>query len=107
MDVAWIPGSGRWLMLYSPPLSSTLRVRSGLAPEGPWSAPIDVATCDLADPDMFCGGVHLHPALGRDAGTVVVSYAAASLSAGTDERRAAEPEKWWPRFAVLALPPLP
>jgi hypothetical protein len=107
MDVAFIPSANRWLMAYSPPLSTTLRVRSGVAPEGPWSAPIDLATCDLADPDMFCGGVHLHPALTRDAGTIVLSYGAATLSSDAGARRVAEPEKWWPRFAVLSLPSLP
>jgi hypothetical protein len=106
-DVVSRPSEGRWLMVYVGPVGSTIFVRSGLAPEGPWSAPVPVATCDLADSDMFCAGVHVHPLLASPRGTVVVSYAAASLSADSAARRAAEPSKWWPRFATLALPPLP
>jgi len=107
MDVAWLPSQSRWLMAYVPPLGTTISVRSGLTPEGPWSAPIDVATCDLADPDMFCGGVHLHTAIATANGTVNLSYAAQSLSSDAGARRHSEPEKWWPRLVAVPLPPLP
>jgi hypothetical protein len=107
VDLAWLPGAGRWLLAYVPPLGNTIVVRSGLTPEGPWSAPVPAATCDLADPDMFCGGVHLHPVLAAPAGSIVLSYAAASLSPDVAARRAAEPLKWWPRLVALALPALP
>lgn len=106
LDVAPLP-SGTWLMAYAPPLGSTILLRSGLSPEGPWSSPLPVATCDLADPDMFCGSVHLHPALAAPAGTFVLSYAAASLSSDVASRKAAEPTKWWPRLVALPLPPPP
>jgi hypothetical protein len=106
MDVAWVPSASRWIMVYAPPLGSTLVARSGLAPEGPWSAPIQLATCVLADSDMFCTGVHLHPSLTRP-GFVVLSYAAASLSSDVAARRVSEPTKWWPRLAAVALPSLP
>jgi hypothetical protein len=107
LDVAPRPAEGRWVMLYATPLGTTITLRSGLAPQGPWSAPIPIATCDLADADMFCTGIHLHPTIASFPGTVVVSYAAASMSADAATRRAAEPGKWWPRFVALTLPPLP
>jgi hypothetical protein len=104
-DVAVLPS--RLVMVYTGPLGSTLTVRSGLSPEGPWSSPVEVATCDLADADMFCAGVHVHPSLASAPGTIVVSYAPATLTPGVSARRAAEPAKWWPRFVALALPALP
>ena len=106
-DVAWLPSNGDWLLAYTTPLGSTLTVRSGLTPEGPWSAPVTIATCALADPDMFCGGVHLHPAIAAPAGEVVLSYAPETLSSDAAARRLADPDKWWPRFVALTLPPLP
>jgi hypothetical protein len=107
LDVQWVEEQARWVMVYVGPLGSTLTVRSGVTPHGPWSAPIELATCDLVDADMFCAGVHLHPSLATAPGTVVVSYAAASLSPGVGARKLAEADKWWPRLATLALPALP
>jgi hypothetical protein len=104
VDVAWLTTRGRWLMAYVPPLGTTIRVRIGLSPAGPWSAPVDVATCDLAAPDMFCAGVHLHPGLASPAGTIALSYAPASLSADAAARRAASPDDWWPRLVALPVP---
>jgi hypothetical protein len=106
-DVAWLPAQSRWLMVYVPPLGNTLTARSGLSPEGPWSAPIPLATCDLADADMFCAGMHLHPALASPDGTIALSYAPASLSPDAASRRAADPDAWWPRLVALPVPPLP
>jgi hypothetical protein len=107
LDVAWLPDRSRWLAAYVPPLGDTITLRSGLTPEGPWSAPLAVATCALADPDMFCAGIHLHPALSAPPGTIALSYAAASLSSDVASRRAAEPDKWWPQLVALPVPPLP
>ena len=107
MDVGRMPSQSRWLMAYVPPLGSTILVRSGLAPEGPWSAPIPVATCDLADPDMFCAGLHMHPSVVAPAGSIAVSYAIASLSSDAATRQASEPAKWWPRLFAMSVPPLP
>jgi hypothetical protein len=107
VDVAWVAEQNRWLLAYVPPLGNTIEVRSGLAPEGPWSAPIALATCD-APPDAFCDGVHLHPALAAmSGGAVLLSYAIDSLSADKDAQRAANPKAWWPRFVALSLPSLP
>ncbi len=107
MDVAWIPGTSRWVMAYAPPLSQIVRMRSGLAPEGPWSAPVDVATCDLSDGDMFCAGIHLHPAIRTPSGSIALTYAPATLSPDGPARQLAEPTKWWPRLVSLQIPPLP
>lgn len=106
-DVAWVPAIGRWLMAYVPPLGSTIALRSGLTPAGPWSAPVTVATCALADPDMFCAGLHLHPALATAPGTIVLSYGPATFSPDAAQRRAQQPDDWWPRFVALGLPTLP
>jgi hypothetical protein len=107
VDVAWLPDQRRWLLAYVPPLGTTITVRSGLSPAGPWSAPIDVATCDLADPDMFCAGLRLHPAVAAPPGTIALSYAPATFSADAGARRAGNPDAWWPRIVALPLPSLP
>jgi hypothetical protein len=102
-----VPWGDRWLMAYVSPLGSTITVRSGLSPHGPWSVPVDVARCALADSDMFCAGLRLHPSLSPSDGRIVVSYAPASLSSDTEARRAAAPDAWWPRFAGIEVPSLP
>ena len=107
MDVAWMPLLDRWLMVFVEPLGDTIRVRSGLRPEGPWSAPIDLARCDLPDADMFCAGLALHPALTKTANALYLSYAPSSLASDAAARRSAEPQKWWPRLAGVPLPSLP
>jgi hypothetical protein len=107
VDIAWSPAVDRWLLVFVPPLGDTIRVRSGLRPEGPWSAPVDLARCDLADPDMFCVGLAVHPTLAAPAGAIVVGYVPASFAADQAARRAAEPDKWWPRLAAVRLPSLP
>jgi hypothetical protein len=53
------------------------------------------------------GSIHLHPQVAVPAGCVALSYAAASLSSDAASRRAAEPDKWWPRVVALALLALP
>jgi hypothetical protein len=107
VDVVALPSLGRWLMAYAGPLGTTIIVRSGLSPQGPWSGPIPVAQCDLADGDMFCADVRLHPALSVAPGSIAISYAIGSLSADAGARQAQDPQAWWSRLGVLALPPLP
>jgi len=107
VDVVPLPSLGRWLMAYAGPLGTTIIVRSGLSLQGPWSAPIPVAQCDLADGDMFCTDVRLHPALAAPPGSIAVSYAIASLSPDAGARQAQDPAAWWSRLAALPLPPLP
>jgi hypothetical protein len=107
MDVTWVAAQSRWLMAYAPPLGKTIVLRSGLSPAGPWSAPIPAVTCDLTDPDMFCAGVHFHPGVAGQAGSVALSYAIASLSSDAAMRQASDPLAWWPRLISLVLPSLP
>jgi hypothetical protein len=105
IDVVFI--AGRYLMLYVQPLGTVIRARYGVAPEGPWSAPIDLATCDLADSDMFCGGINAHPDLTSAPGTIAISYAIGSLSSDAGARRAQNPDAWWPRLLALPIPAVP
>ena len=107
MDVTWLASRNRWLMAYVTPLGTTITLRSGLSPEGPWSAPIEAATCDLADADMFCAGVHFHPSVVASGDAVALSYSVSSLSSDVAMRRTADPLAWWPRIFALTIPPLP
>lgn len=102
IDVAWSESARRFVMAYATPLGTTIHVRSGLAPEGPWSDDHEVSACDLAAPDEFCVGVHLHPELASrvPAGAVALSYVAATLGGG-----ARAPDELWPRLVALPLPP--
>lgn len=93
------PAGARWLMLYAPVLGSTVTVRSGLSPAGPWSNAFDVASCDLPDKEAFCTGV---TALGAPAGGALrVSYAIATFTAGA---AASDPAGYWTRVASVTLP---
>ncbi len=105
IDVTFV--SGRYLMLFIGPLGTTIRARYGVAPEGPWSAAIDLATCDLTDADMFCAGIHAHPEIASPPGTLAVSYAIASLSSDASARRASDPDARWPRLFALPIPAIP
>lgn len=104
VDLAFVAARGEWLLAYAPPLATKIEARTGVSPTGPWSAPFDVTACELADADMFCSGVHLHPALASPPGTLALSYAAATLSGDAAARRAAEPEKWAPRLLGMRVP---
>jgi hypothetical protein len=104
VDVAWLPSLGRFVMAYATPLGRTLHLRSGLAPDGPWSGDLEVAACDLADPDFFCTDVHLHAELATDGATIPLTYGVASLASDAGARAAAHPERFWPRFVRLDVP---
>lgn len=107
IDVAWIASLDRFVMVYATPLGTTLHVRSGLAPDGPWSEDYEIAACDLADSDLFCASIHAHPELTASDGALPVTYAIDSLSDDFAARTAADPAKYWPRLARLQLPTLP
>jgi hypothetical protein len=104
ISVAPDPAAGGWLMTYVPPLGSTMFVRRGLAPEGPWSSAYPLADCDLVDSDTFCTGAFLHPELFVPGGSIAVSYALGSFSADFGDRALASPATYGPRLAVVALP---
>jgi hypothetical protein len=91
------PAGDRLLMTYVPPLGGSLAIRSALTPEGPYSTEHALGLCELPDdPAYFCAGGNQHPEIAGPPGSLVLSYAPASLTAGTP------PEP--PRVAVVAIP---
>jgi hypothetical protein len=96
-------GAGGWLMTYVTPLGSSLMVRRGLAPQGPWSSAFVLADCLLPDADAFCSGGFPHPELGGEPGSIAVSYAVSSFTADFGSRALASPSRYGPTLAVLAL----
>jgi hypothetical protein len=91
---------GRLLMTYVPPLGDTLVVRSALAPQGPWSGPVVLASCDLtgAGPGAFCAGGEQHPELAVGGG-LVLSYDARTFTAD-----AGAPAAFAPRLVTFPVP---
>jgi hypothetical protein len=90
----------RLIMTYVPALGSKLVARSALAPEGPWSEPVVLASCDLggAGPQTFCSGGQQHPELAPP-GSLALSYDAHWINDGGTSIESA-----WPRLAVVAVP---
>jgi hypothetical protein len=93
--------SGRLLMTYIPPLGDTLLVRSSLAPQGLWSAPVTLAACDLAGagPGAFCAGGEQHPELVVGQTAIAVTFDARSFT--PDAGSAAS---FVPRLATFPVP---
>jgi hypothetical protein len=95
-------GPGRYLMTYVEPFGTSLVARSAVAPEGPWSAPVELARCELDPliPGAFCGGAEQHPELVVASASVVLSYDARTFAtdAGADARA------FWPRIVSLGVP---
>ncbi len=90
----------RLIMTYVTPLGSTLVARSALAPEGPWSEPVVLASCDFgsAGPEAFCSGGQQHPELAPP-GSLALSYDAHWFTDG-----GASIGNAWPRLALVAVP---
>jgi hypothetical protein len=94
-------GATRLLMTYVPPLGSTLVARSAGTPEGPWSAPVTLASCDLigAGANQFCSGGQQHPELTpQDA--LFITYAPQSFAADAG----ALPHATAPHLVALPVP---
>jgi hypothetical protein len=93
--------AGRLLMTYVPPLGDTLVVRSAMAPQGPWSAPVTLAACDLegAGSGSFCTGGQQHPELATGAPRIALTYDARTFTpdAGTGAA-------FWPKLVTLEVP---
>ncbi len=100
-NVRYDAASARFVMTYVPPLATKIVARTALAPEGPWSGPTALASCDLAAAGRgaFCVGGHQHALLGVPAGSIAVSYAAATFEAG-----GASADAFAPRLVVLPVP---
>lgn len=88
----------RLLMAYVPPLSRDIVFRTGLAPDGPWSAPVAAARCTTAQPESFCSDVTLVRETG---GGVELTYAVSTLEGGAFE---SNPMAFRTRFAWVKLP---
>lgn len=101
-----VPAGSRFLLVYVAPLGSALTVRSGLAPEGPWSAPFGLGGCELPAGDVFCTGADVHLELEPDLapGTLAVSYGMSSFSTDFVARALAAPDLYWPRLARVTVP---
>jgi hypothetical protein len=88
----------RFVMTYVPPVGTTIAVRTAIAPEGPWSAPTTIATCDIAGAGTgaFCGGATLQ-AIAVAPGSIALTYVAESFMAWPGADRPL-------RLVVLATP---
>jgi hypothetical protein len=95
-------GKPRFLMTYVPPFGQSLMARSAIAPEGPWSSPVELARCalDPTIPGVYCGGGEQHPQLSAPSGQLVMSYDDETLSpdAGINVHG------FWPKLVSLAVP---
>jgi hypothetical protein len=94
-------GKPRFIMTYVTPLGSTLVARSAPAPEGPWSAPVTLASCDLdgAGPGAFCAGGRQHPELVPGGALLALTYDAATFASDAGDTSA-----FWPRLVTLEIP---
>lgn len=96
-------GVPRFLMTYVAPFGTSLVARSAIAPEGPWSGPVELAGCalDPSIPGAFCGGGEQHPELAPGADRLVISYDDRTFAtdAGPD------PRGFWPHLVDLPIPP--
>ncbi len=96
-------GATGFVMTYVPPLGSTVVARRAIAPEGPWSAPETLASCDLqgAGPGAFCGGGQQHPELlPPGAKTLTLTYDARTFATDAGANGGA----FWPRLTALSPP---
>jgi len=89
----------RFVMTFVPPLGRTIQARTAIAPEGPWSSPSTLATCDLsgAGADAFCGGATQHAIAGLAPHAIALTYSARSFAGARGEAFA-------PRLVVLPVP---
>jgi hypothetical protein len=92
---------GRLLMTYVPPLGDALVIRSAMAPQGPWSAPIALAACDLAGTGSgsFCSGGQQHPELVTGTPDITLTYDARTFAADAGSAAA-----FWPRLVTIPVP---
>jgi hypothetical protein len=95
-------GKPRFLMTYVAPFGTSLIARSAIAPEGPWSAPAEVARCvlDPAIPGAFCGGGEQHPEVMAGSGQMVLSYDDRTFSA----EAGADAHGFWPEVVAVSVP---
>jgi Domain of unknown function (DUF4185) len=96
LAVRYDEARARWLMVYAAPLGSTITMRSGLSPFGPWSQPIEAASCELPGGDAFCGSATI-----LTGAPFAIGYSVDTFSAGAAD---ANPHGYWSRMAMVAFP---
>ncbi|MFO0682369.1 MAG: hypothetical protein U0234_09975 [Sandaracinus sp.] len=98
----------RLLHLYAAGFGRELRLATAPAPEGPWTRAVTFAPCELPadDPGAYCAGPQIHRELldPLDPHRLIVSYSIGSTSEDQAERRARDPDAYWPRVVILRLP---
>ncbi len=102
------PRGNGYLHVYAAGFGSDLRLNTAPAPEGPWTAAITLAPCELPadDPGAYCAGPQVHRELldPLAPSELVVSYSIGSTSADQADRRMRNPDAYWPRIVRVALP---
>lgn len=102
------PRGAGFVHVYAAGFGSELRMHTAPRPEGPWSASVLLARCELPedDPGAYCAGPQVHRELldPLAPSVLVVSYSIGSTSVDQDERRARDPDGYWPRVLRLPMP---
>jgi hypothetical protein len=94
---------GKYVYVSSGPfLSPTIQIRTASAPEGPWSAPVEVYKCaePTWDKSYFCYAAKAHPELAKG-DELVITYACNGGDLGKVIR---DRRIYRPRFVRVALP---
>lgn len=101
------PRGGGYLHVFAAGFGTQLEVQHAPAPEGPWSAPSILASCELPpdDPGAYCAGPVVHRELldPHDPTTLVVGYSVGTTSPDGAARRAADPAAYWPHIVRAHL----
>ena len=102
------PRGDGFLHVYAAGFGSELRMNGASHLEGPWSDSVMLARCELPadDPGAYCAGPQVHRELldPMDPHTLIVSYSIGSTSADQSDRRARNPDAYWPRIVHVRLP---
>lgn len=106
-SVVSLPGTTRLAHVFAVGFGSDLQAHTATAPEGPWSAAISLARCDLPgdDPRSYCAGPVVHGELSDPArpGELPVTYGVGTTAADGAARASARPEAYWPRLQWITL----
>jgi hypothetical protein len=101
-SVTHVPALRRYVLIHMEALWGKMLARLAPAPEGPWSAPIEIYRC----PEMqwpakpFCYAAKAHPELPGRADELLITYAQNSFEF---KYLVSEPRLYWPRFVRLPL----
>jgi hypothetical protein len=102
------PRGAGFLHVYAAGFGGELRLNTAPRPEGPWTESVLLTPCQLPadDPGAYCAGPQVHRELldPMEPSVLVVSYSIGSTSADQDERRARDPDAYWPHVIRVGLP---